>query len=181
MVLILQDYAFHLNLTLYCILCFWANIALLDFLKKLLLTAILYHFFIHLITLISYYRSSHWRCSIKNMFLKISQNSQESTCAKVSFLIKSHIKKRDSVTGVFLWTPFLQNISSLLVLMPSSVYYIDIKLAFYFSDFKKLSFSKLYWPTFFIIKAHLTSLLFESKAQEGFSLRVFVSQLLKCD
>ena len=28
------------------------------------------------------------RCSVKNVFLKISQNSQEKTCAKVSFLIK---------------------------------------------------------------------------------------------
>ena len=28
------------------------------------------------------------RCSVKNLFLKISQNSQENTCARVSFLIK---------------------------------------------------------------------------------------------
>ena len=34
------------------------------------------------------YRSSHQRCSIKNMFLKILQNLQENTCARVSFLIK---------------------------------------------------------------------------------------------
>ena len=27
-------------------------------------------------------------CSIKNMFLEISQNSQENTCARVSILIK---------------------------------------------------------------------------------------------
>ena len=33
-------------------------------------------------------RSSHRRCSIKKVFLKISQNSQEKTCAKVSLLIK---------------------------------------------------------------------------------------------
>ena len=26
-----------------------------------------------------------WRCSVKKMFLKISQNSQENTCAKASF------------------------------------------------------------------------------------------------
>ena len=32
-------------------------------------------------------RSSHKRCSVKKVFLKISQNSQESTCARVSFLI----------------------------------------------------------------------------------------------
>ena len=35
----------------------------------------------------SVFRSSHQRCSIK-VFLKISQNSQENTCARVSFLIK---------------------------------------------------------------------------------------------
>ena len=33
-------------------------------------------------------RSSHRRCSIKKVFLRISQNSQEKTCARVSFLIK---------------------------------------------------------------------------------------------
>ena len=37
------------------------------------------------------------RCSIKKVFLEISLNSQENTCARVSFLIK-----RDSGTGVFL-------------------------------------------------------------------------------
>ena len=33
-------------------------------------------------------KSSHQRCSVKKMFLEISQNSQENTCARVSFLIK---------------------------------------------------------------------------------------------
>ena len=28
------------------------------------------------------------RCSVKKMFLEISQNSEENTCARVSFLIK---------------------------------------------------------------------------------------------
>ena len=40
----------------------------------------------------------------KMVFLEISQNSQENTCARVSFLIKSFVK--------FLRTPFLQNTSS---------------------------------------------------------------------
>ena len=31
------------------------------------------------------FRSSHQRCSIKNVFFEISQNSQENTCARVSF------------------------------------------------------------------------------------------------
>ena len=34
------------------------------------------------------------RCSVKNVFLKILQNSQENPCARVSFLIKSQLKKR---------------------------------------------------------------------------------------
>ena len=47
-------------------------------------------------------------CSfLKKMFLEISQNSQESTCARVSFLIKfqpeacNFIKKETNSTGVF--------------------------------------------------------------------------------
>ena len=47
-------------------------------------------------------------CSVKKVFLEISQNSQEKTCARVSFLIKLQssdlqiFKKRNSDTGVFL-------------------------------------------------------------------------------
>ena len=53
--------------------------------------------------------SSHLKGSIKKVFLKISQNSQESTCVGVSVLINLHasgcnfIKKADSETSVFLW------------------------------------------------------------------------------
>ena len=45
----------------------------------------------------------------KKVFLKLSKNSQENTCARVSFLIKLQASglrlywKRDSGTGVFLW------------------------------------------------------------------------------
>ena len=34
------------------------------------------------------YRSSHQRCSVKKVFLEISQNSQENTCVRDPFLIK---------------------------------------------------------------------------------------------
>ena len=44
------------------------------------------------------YESSHQRCSIKKVFLKNSQNSQENTCAKVSFLIKLQV----FLAGLFL-------------------------------------------------------------------------------
>ena len=39
------------------------------------------------------------------MFLEISQNSQENTCGRVSFLIErsATLLKKDSSTGVFLW------------------------------------------------------------------------------
>ena len=49
------------------------------------------------------------RCSVKKLFLKISQNSQKNTCARASFLIKLQAwvlqlyYKRGSSTGVFLW------------------------------------------------------------------------------
>ena len=47
------------------------------------------------------------RCSAKNMFLKISQISQENTCVRVSFLIKLLVLafnfiKKDFGTVVFL-------------------------------------------------------------------------------
>ena len=49
------------------------------------------------------------RCSVKKVFLQISQNSQEKICARVSFLIKLQpwgpqlYWKRDSDTSAFLW------------------------------------------------------------------------------
>ena len=53
------------------------------------------------------WRSSHRRYSVKKLFLEIWQNSQENTCARVSFLIKLHAvacnftKKRCSGTACF--------------------------------------------------------------------------------
>ena len=53
------------------------------------------------------------------MFWEISQNSQESTCARVSFLIKLQLyEKRDFGTGVFLW--ILRNFSEHLFLQNTS-------------------------------------------------------------
>ena len=56
---------------------------LLELENRVLLLAILRHYSL-------LYRSSHRRCSLKKVFLKISRNSQENTCARVSFLIKLH-------------------------------------------------------------------------------------------
>ena len=41
------------------------------------------HFFVGFV-----HRSSHQMCSVQKVFSKISQNSPENTCARVSFLIK---------------------------------------------------------------------------------------------
>ena len=74
---------------------------------------------------ISLSRSSHPRHSIKKLFLKIPQYSQESTCVRVSFLIKLHstLKKRLQ-RGCFsanitksLRAPFLKNLSEQLLLI----------------------------------------------------------------
>ena len=55
--------------------------------------------------LFSLSRSTHWRHSIKKLFLKNLQYSQENTCGGVSFLVKLQktLLKRDSNTGAFLW------------------------------------------------------------------------------
>ena len=65
----------------------------------------------------------------KKVFLEISQNSQENTCARVSFLIKLHLLR----------TPLLQNTSGRLFLaffififyMPSNGGYIAFFKNFY--------------------------------------------------
>ena len=49
-------------------------------------------------------KSSHQRCSVKKVFLEISWNSQENTCARVSFLIKSctcKFIKKETLAQVF--------------------------------------------------------------------------------
>ena len=74
------------------------------------------------------------RCSVKKVFLKISQNSQENTCTRVSFLIKlqtsglskksrpfrSSLSKKSRRCPVsfakILRTPFLKNTSRRLLL-----------------------------------------------------------------
>ena len=51
-------------------------------------------------------RSRHQRCSIKNLFLKTSQYSQENTCARASFLLKLYAStcnfiKKETLAQVF--------------------------------------------------------------------------------
>ena len=52
------------------------------------------------------FRSIHRRCSVKNVFLKVSQISQEYTCVGVSFNKvegQQLYQKRDSNTDISLW------------------------------------------------------------------------------
>ena len=76
------------------------------------------------------YRSSHRRCSIKIGVPKISQNSQENNCARVSFLTKleaCNFVKKETMVQVFscefceiLRTRCLQNTSERLSLRVQS-------------------------------------------------------------
>ena len=77
------------------------------------------------------------KCSVRKMFLEISQNSKENTCAIVSFLIKLQasglkpatlLKKRlwhrsfPAKFAKFLRTPFLaEHLEWLLLILPHSV------------------------------------------------------------
>ena len=64
---------------------------------------------VHHVCTICIYGSSHWKSSLKKMFLKVLLILQESTCFGVSFLIKLQVwgpaalLKRDFNTDVFLW------------------------------------------------------------------------------
>ena len=74
------------------------------------------------------------RCSVKKVFLEISQNSQEDTCARVSFLIKLRSatlsKKRlwhrcfYLNFAKFLRTPYMQNTSGRLLFLVSLSTYV---------------------------------------------------------
>ena len=53
------------------------------------------------IVLLNIYRSSRPEVSVKEVFLAISQNSQERDCATVSFLIKLQVIKKETLAQVF--------------------------------------------------------------------------------
>ena len=68
----------------------------------------------------SFFRSSHQRCSVRKVFLEISQNSQENTCASArpETLLKKRLSHRCFHVNFvkFLSTPFSQNTSWQLLL-----------------------------------------------------------------
>ena len=86
------------------------------------------------------YKSCHRRCSAKKLFIEISQNSPENTCARARFIMKSQaeacnvIKKRlwhrcFSVNFAnFLWTTFLQNTSGQLLLKITKSFHFFLQI-----------------------------------------------------
>ena len=58
------------------------------------------------------------RCSVKKVFLKISQSSQENTCARVFFLIKFFLKKRYSLWHRCFPVSFLKFLTTLFYRTP---------------------------------------------------------------
>ena len=58
-----------------------------------------------------YFRSSHLRCSVKKVFLEISQNSQKNTCTRDSFLIKLQARPKNAFYTEHLRTTFLLSIA----------------------------------------------------------------------
>ena len=73
------------------------------------------------------HRSSHQRFSVRKVFLKISQNSQENTCARVFFLNKVASLRAATLLKRRLWfvkfsgTPFLKNTPGRLLLITLSI------------------------------------------------------------
>ena len=104
------------------------------------------------------------RCSIKKVFWKISQNSQEDTCARVSFLIKMQVKPATLLKKIlwlrcfpvdfakFLRTPFfIEHLRWLLLNIPFMQHAMNISfhcflhvcITFSFVEVKDLSIFKL--------------------------------------
>ena len=61
--------------------------------------------FLHFLVVLTLPRSSHQRCFVKKVFLEVSLNSQENTCARVSFLAKfqaaCNFIKKENLPQVF--------------------------------------------------------------------------------
>ena len=100
------------------------------------------------------------RCSVKKVFLKISQNSQENTCARVSFLIKLHaiggvLRRSATLLKKRLWhrcfpvnfpkfsrTPFfIKHLRWLLLYIFFSIFYIFLLYIFLLKEYKFFDFA----------------------------------------
>ena len=86
-------------------------------------------------------RSSHRRCSLKNVFLEISQHSQENTCDRESFLIK------------------LLKLLTLLKKSLSRGCYKIFKNTFFIEHLRTNAFSGANVPTKLLLQLHVNILL----------------------
>ena len=122
----------------WCFYCrFWTNKCWLDHTLELVIVNLMYciyHYkptFIKITQVIvlwiwfTLFEAVVQICSVKKMFLEISQNSQENTCARVSFLIKLQA-----------WTPFfIEHLWWLFLLIAKNQILTDQKKAFHmFTD-----------------------------------------------
>ena len=90
----------------------------------------------------------------EKVFLEISQNSQENTCARLSFLIKLHAEACNSGTGVFplnfvqfLRTPFLTAHLQWLLLYFFSTFLFSTKIVNFYHSYFQPKWSH-YWCLF---------------------------------
>ena len=80
-------------------LIFWKyktrNMIWFGYMKLVLVFNKLRFFYICIFTLLPQLSEAvAWSCSVKKVYLEILQNSQENTCARVSFLIKLQVSKK---------------------------------------------------------------------------------------
>ena len=90
-------------------MCSDLSCTILSLIKKstsLMLFIPVLHILLYLFSMSKRIEEVTWRCSIKKVFLEISQNSQENNCAKVSFLINLQASacnfiKKETLAEVF--------------------------------------------------------------------------------
>ena len=71
--------------------------------EKRLIMTISFFFKSSFVNFWNLFRSSHWRCSVKKVYLKLSEILQQNTCVESFFIKLQAFRLRDSDTGVFLW------------------------------------------------------------------------------
>ena len=111
------------------------------------------------------------RCSVKKVFLEISQNSQENTCARTSFLIMLHASasnfiKKETLAQVFSWEfseiskstfsyrtpPVAASVTCITTAYTSfSVFTISKKLVYAFAKHRKKQLWNCNWNTLSLI------------------------------
>ena len=88
-------------------------------------------------------RGRHWKCSIRKGILKISHNSQENTCARVTFLLKKRLWHWCFPVEIFK-NIFLQNTSGRLLLKRLVAQYELIATIHFFKLLQELKKSQYF-------------------------------------